>query len=86
MCERDLDCPLQLLRLFDPDAADAHGLCHQRKIRVLEITARVQESVSLHLHFDKTERAVVEDDYLHRKPHLGEGDEISHHHAEAAVA
>ena len=84
--KRRLDSALQLQRLFNPDAANTHGFRHQRKVGVLEITTRVQKSIRLHFHFNKSERSIVEDNDLHRKPHLGQRNEVSHHHAETAVA
>jgi hypothetical protein len=84
--QRGRERGFQLLRLFDPNAAHADGFGHQRKVRVLEIAAGVQKSACLHFHLDKAERAIAEDDDLLRQSHLRQRDEVSHHHAEAAVA
>ena len=77
---------LDVARIFEPDAANADRLGHGGEIRILELGAEVQEARRLLLELDEAERAVVEDDDLHRQAELLEAQQIAHQHGEAAVA
>src|SRR3984957_2500460 len=60
------DALLHFTCIFEPDCADAHLLGHIRKIRILELRARADESGRLLLDLDEAQGTVVEYDDLLR--------------------
>ncbi|GJE69732.1 hypothetical protein CHKEEEPN_1261 [Methylorubrum podarium] len=80
------DGALQIARILDPAGMDADGVGHGGEIRVPQFDARFEIARGLHLQLDEAERAVVEDDDLHRQGLLRQGEDIAHQHREAAVA
>ncbi len=86
MCERGLQRALQFAGTLDPPAGYAHCPRHRGKVQVDQLAAGIQQAGGLHFQLDEAQRAVVEHDDFDRQPELAEGDEVTHHHGEAAIA
>ena len=86
MRQRRLDRGCEIGGVLDTRRVHAHRRRHRSKIRVLQPDAEIEEAGRHHLELDEAERAVVEDDDLHRQIVLNEREEIAHQHRKAAVA
>nr|GEU28584.1 hypothetical protein [Tanacetum cinerariifolium] len=84
--QRGAHCAVEVVRVFHPDALDAHRLGHGGEIRVLQVAAGIGITVGLHFQFHEAQRAVVEHDDLDGQVQLQQRDELAHHHGKAAVA
>ncbi len=61
------------------------GLGQLREIRIDEIGAEIDKSRCLHLQFNETERAVIEDDDLYRELELAQSQHLAQQHRQTAV-
>src|SRR5262249_25151476 len=77
---------IDLIRIFQPNAAYADGFGHLGEIRILELRPEIEEAARLLLELDETERAVVEDHHFNGQLELRETQEIAHQHGEATVS
>jgi len=65
---------------------DSHGLGNLGKVEVLETGAEIRKSSNHHFEFHHAKPAVVEDSDFDRQVVQGKGKEVSHQHAETAIA